>query len=60
MRLLRACKKIKATYNRTNDYQEQFILLRKRALSQKYAFTTDFLASNSPKNKNTDNLPLAN
>jgi hypothetical protein len=37
MNLFRACKKIKATYKRKNDYQEQFILMRKRALSEKYA-----------------------
>jgi hypothetical protein len=37
MKLFRACKKIKATYSGKNNYQERFIMMRKRALSEKYA-----------------------
>lgn len=47
MKLFRACKNIKATYNHRNDYQEQFILMRKRALSQKYAFGGDYASENT-------------
>ena len=47
MKLFRACKRVKATYNHSKDYQEQFILMRKRALSQKYALMGDFTGENT-------------